>query len=79
MWPKNLILVENLYIFTQLFYRYDKMNDKKWRRFPFFGGGGGGGLERPCLIFWGGSYETPYETRKYVLLIQHFSSNFGGQ
>ena len=36
----------------------------------FFGGGREGGLERPFLIFWGGSYETPCETRKYVLLIQ---------
>ena len=43
----------------------------------FLGGGGEGGLERPFLIFLGGSYETPCETRKYVLLIQHFSSNFG--
>lgn len=47
--------------------------------FFLWGGGEGGGLERPFLIFWGGSYETPCETRKYVLLIQHFSSNFGGK
>ena len=70
MWRKNLILIQNLYIFTQLFYRYDSMNDKKWRRFLFFGGGGGGGKGKwnvLVLIFWGGSYETPYETRKYVL------------
>ena len=50
------------------------------KTFSFFGGGGReGGLERPFLIFWGGSYETSCETRKYVLLIQHFSSNFGGK
>lgn len=71
MWPKNLILVQNLYIFTKSFYRHDRINDKKLRRFLFLfsggGGEGGGVVERPCLIFWRSSYETPYETRKYLL------------
>ena len=77
MWPKNLILVENLYIFTQLFYRYNKMNDKKWRHFLFLGGGGGGGgLERLCLIFWGGSYETPLWNKKICLINTTFQLQF---
>ena len=77
MWPKNLILVENLYIFTQLFYRYNKMNDKKWRHFLFFlGGGEGGGVGTSLFNILRWLLWNPLWNKKICLINTTFQLQF---